>query len=457
MGGVHIPIIVISVVMSSTLASLMQGPHGQSTLFGWKKSSFKSTVRYDPANFAPGTIEALSFLMYNLNYKATCPSYTISTLMDCAAESHAEAGKAIKCWLLGGRNRSEDIRTEGILGSDVSQYFLTPDKRVDVAWYFTINEFIEIAVQIEVMSNSQREATLLKLGFGLMDQLRAQRNRLDTIFSVVGFYFPLGSGHVEEVTCTWSDDAMRFFLTGVKLRQGEVKQRIQAVADDQKAKISAIRGNENKHHTIPLTHEYVTRTFGDGAYQLWSGQSYVIVLGNCVYKHPFGLREFVQLQVLSGLALNLQHNAIPKAPTVFNKFFFFEFEKFIQPLSPTRALTVIKDLAHSVKEAITEFHNVTSNAHLDIRLENVCFRNDGRAVLIDFDRSMPIDTEARYLKSLWGTSAMYLAEPGWTVDKSDWRQLGIMLLSLLKSTDEHSLPECFPHVFLETLYRRGQC
>ncbi len=220
--------------------------------------------------------------MHDLEYDTTHPSYTISALTGRDAASHAEAGKAIKSWLLEGRNRGEDIRTEGILGSDVSQYFLTSNKFADVAWYFTYEDFIEIALQIEVMSNSDRDQTILKLGFGLMDQLRAQRNRCDTISSVDGFYFPLGSGHVERITCEWSDVHMRFCLSGYKLPQRDVRRRIQEVANEQMTRIDRIRNFENKNYTIPLTRAFLATTFGNGAYQLWSGQSYVIVLGNIV-------------------------------------------------------------------------------------------------------------------------------------------------------------------------------
>jgi tRNA A-37 threonylcarbamoyl transferase component Bud32 len=62
-----------------------------------------------------------------------------------------------------------------------------------------------------------------------------------------------------------------------------------------------------------------------------------------------------------------------------------------------------------VVEAIQELHSDPPGiAHLDIRLENVCFHS-GHAVLIDFDRSAKIDEgtdDANMLSSRWGESLM---------------------------------------------------
>lgn len=66
----------------------------------------------------------------------------------------------------------------------------------------------KILVQIEDLSNDDRLSTIRKLSYGLMDQLRWQKNRDRTICSCTGFYFPLEgeNEHVVKLECNWSDE-----------------------------------------------------------------------------------------------------------------------------------------------------------------------------------------------------------------------------------------------------------
>ena len=124
----------------------------------------------------------------------------------------------------------------------------------------------------------------------------------------------------------------------------------------------------------------------------------------------------------------------------------------------TDARRYIVEFTTSVIDAIKELHATVSLAHLDIRLDNICFKNDC-AVLIDFDRSCALHESARYLVSKWGESAMYMPpSQDWTVERVDWRQLGIMVLALLNDTSEksyHSEPTNSQHPFFHKLVKEG--
>lgn len=89
-------------------------------------------------------------------------------------------------------------------------------------------------------------------------------------------------------------------------------------------------------------------------------------------------------------------------------------------LTSSTARKLLAQLIPSVCQAITELHNIGC-AHLDVRLANICFKINGTAVLIDFDRSCPKDNPCKGLFIRCGMSVMYKAPDHWTVDMLDWR------------------------------------
>ena len=139
--------------------------------------------------------------------------------------------------------------------------------------------------------------------------------------------------------------------------------------------------------------------------------------------------------------------------------YYFMFERCSKPLTPQQAKRIIVDFTSHVVSAINEIHNALI-AHLDIRLENICFKDDDVA-LIDFDRSQRTTNMAKFLQSSWGSSVMYtLPDPDsdWTVDKMDWRQLAIMILAILNDTPAeqyHLEPTNFRHAFFHKMYTEG--
>lgn len=73
-------------------------------------------------------------------------------------------------------------------------------------------------------------------------------------------------------------------------------------------------------------------------------------------------------------------------------------------------------------------------AHMDIRLENICFLANGDAILIDVDRSCMKTSSANSTAVKYGKSTMYTRNKGlrnWTAENLHWRQVAIMLKSIV--------------------------
>ena len=82
--------------------------------------------------------------------------------------------------------------------------------------------------------------------------------------------------------------------------------------------------------------------------------------------------------------------------------------------------------ADGVFKALCELHDVLNRAHLDIRLENMCYDDEGTVVLIDLDRSQRKDLKCNQVQEFLPSNMYQYQDPHWTMDRIDMKQLGLM-------------------------------
>ena len=97
-------------------------------------------------------------------------------------------------------------------------------------------------------------------------------------------------------------------------------------------------------------------------------------------------------------------------------------------------------IADGIYNALTVLHEKYRIAHLDVRLDNVCFHND-TVTLIDFDRSQSV---AESSVQGYGNSFMYtFPEQHEKSERSikllDWKQLGILIFSIMHGKTQTDL------------------
>lgn len=194
-----------------------------------------------------------------------------------------------------------------------------------------------------------------------------------------------------------------------------------------------------------MTSQFLRSQFGDSCVQLCSGDSVVLMCTDqqVVYKYPLSAeaRDRLKSLVLDSARLqNVEHIAIPKQNLRFGMY--FEYDAYRSPLLPDEAKPHISAVVSKIVDAISALHR-EQIAHLDTRLENICWSSDGNAVLIDLDRS--IDTsnaevsrrkaQALYVK--YSRSEMYRVENrSWTCTNLDWKQLGKLIVGIEESSSE---------------------
>ena len=335
--------------------------------------------------------------------------------------THHENYQDLKIWLREnvGMPRGTAIRIDVQLPAGGGRELETTCRiRPDLFYTYKCREReVEAILQIEVDSKD-RETTCMKLGYGLMEQLLRLRRFDDTILSCAGYYFPASKATaVIRAVLTWEDDYLLFTMSRTCLRHSEVVENMATDLDNGLRWWREItHGNPAKPFIVPLTSQFLTHRLA-GAQQIPSGHS-VVVLDtphNRVLKHPLQMEDTNRLYHLQLIkATGLERSLLPENMVTIGHMHYFTYQLLLQPMSRNKAKSVFqgpKGFADGVFKAIQELHSTLKLAHLDIRLENVCFQPESHMpILIDLDRATDKEFPLRLL-SLPTTSTMNLSEP----------------------------------------------
>ncbi len=118
---------------------------------------------------------------------------------------------------------------------------------------------------------------------------------------------------------------------------------------------------------------------------------------------------------------------------------YYVFDRLKGPLSRELSRLHVRDLAFSVWLALCEFHSF-GYAHLNVRLENICYNNNNEAVLIDLDNAVNVNEGVWWRAS---KSLMYPLNSTFTCENWDFVQLGLMLIRIILPTSNYHQDE--PH------------
>ena len=368
---------------------------------------------------------------------------------------------------------TEKIKTGTSLPSPTRDdpLWISSRRHPDVAWYEG-----EVVLQIEVVSSYSTQKTVNKLCLGLIDQLRSWKNRLSSVSSIKGFVFPISndSRSVEEcgqcvklVELCWKDVAFQYKATVTALNAMEVWNSLRRVHAEQLHQLNSLRSRTNNHFTLPLTDRYIKDTFTISLEQVKSGESVVILNDTYTYKRPLGARAMARLLELLVHRPQFETytaGALPQLPAgqVHVPTPFFEFKKYFPPptVQEIRRQNRKYRFVKAVIRSLQVLHNTIGIAHLDVRIENICWDDAQRAVFIDFDRSAKMDTLASdCVGTMYGDSLMYPTTDVWTERAAwnvDFRQIAIMIGHIEGNNNPHSTPPGLAHPFMQKLYNEGK-
>jgi hypothetical protein len=396
---------------------------------------------------------------------AKVPVYRLRNVITTASCRHSESCENVIEWLRQKARVRDNKICSGSIAPPVSAdpLWISSKKRPDVLWNDP-----ELVLQCEIVSNYDLDKTVTKLSLGLVDQLRSWKNRLSSISSVTGYCFPVDDTSktaeqcgscVFEVTLEWLRNEMRYFVSVHPLRAANVWNCIQRMQSQQCVILTSLIDNDNKHFTLPLDEQFVQDTFGADARQVKSGESVVILTTGQAYKYALDPLESLRLQSLCyGDRPNFQGYipcCLPQHISPMNSKF-YGFQRFIQPMPITIIQRDIVEFIDAVVNSLLKLHEEGNIAHLDIRIENICWDNEGNVIFIDLDRSATIDKPAKHI-CMYGQSLMYEhPKDDWTVKELDFRQLAIMIGHIEGNDEIHTVPPTLNTPFQEKLYSEGE-
>ena len=332
--------------------------------------------------------------------------------------------------------------------------------RPDVAVYFN-----DIPILFgEVQSGNYPIDSLRKLVLNTCDLFRYLSHYIDDLDHVTGFFIPKKNVPKKCVKLEMKFEWLRYVCNFKILEKDEIRHEMKTAVDHMKVLRYEEPPPDLFFHLLP---SYILMgCFGERSVQLESYHSLVIQNYDEIYKIMIEKNNLFDVVAITGR--KLLHSLLPERKCVVplpppGCVSYYVFSVLNPPYSRSQAKEHLPWLIIGIVIAINELHDF-GIAHLDIRLENICFRTNNDVILIDLDR---MDYAHNVFSSKYEASCMYPTqlEPKYTNAQVDWIQLGYLILWLLndEELDYHSMTRDLLHTivglkcysFVETLIKQG--
>ena len=323
----------------------------------------------------------------------------------------------------------------------LSPFVASLDTRPDA---YSVLKYQYPLVLIEIHSGNEREsylATIAKTVILVIDQLRLLSNYETTLRRCTGFVFPksapesndanlisIAYTYVTEVTVTWTTDLF-FEVKLTALEKESVKDRVKTAARGiyEFFKDHHLLDKNNVKYFMKLAPEDL-KIFGSTAVQVASKSSIIVYCDKVFFKCIPNSNHSTTIAHWMISLPRISQVLYPSELRRFGRTRFFKFEEMQPPLSRADAKRCLLEIIVQLDKILNDLHHIVQLAHLDVRLENICFDAD-KVVLIDLDRAETSTKNALSLPNDYPGSTMYtqpdeLSGEEWQYKHSDYRQLG---------------------------------
>lgn len=350
-------------------------------------------------------------------------------------------------------------------------------QRPDVSFMTTLDGGHKVTILlVEVHSGTGQNnylKTATKLTIGLVTHLRYLRS-LSNINQVIGFTFPRNDEQtfVTKVVVSWKQLAFSYQYTWLKMN--EVSQELLLAIERNEENCKPIlQSRFPDYFPIRLTEEELVELseFSPGHFVQEEGSRHALIFSSEDRYYKYSHRPTQSFLAMGFARSQAQLANFPLGCTAFFDKSFLMYDKLEKPLKPDQAKKCLTDLLRQTAKAIEGLHGIRV-AHMDIRLENICFKRFGggyAAVLIDLDECVQVVKAARH-RHRCVDSCMYMALTP-TADKTckifDWLQLGWLALWVLWGWEEQTVesyhkmqwekvPKCYQTVpFIQRVMMQG--
>lgn len=398
-------------------------------------------------------------------------SYTLSDLCNCEGKDEEATGKWVESIVKNMRGVSVVV-TKGLPEMPFhpfhANYLLIPD--------VTVTKFDLAILTLEVVSGDDYKKTVSKAVVNSLEMLRIWRTFNTQVDECTCFVVPNTNGSrpssVMEVTVTFQPFSFRFALSFVSRDQVCLKI---------KNKITRWHFTKKDRNPLPFfvrLSEEECNLIERGATQVLSSSSLIVKSNTAFWK--FNRQASRTYRELAGEAKHLarqkqklfQFTLLPVSIEKHGDCAFDKLEPLQPPLSRENAKQCLLSLLDGLQRALEELHK-NDIAHLDVRLPNICFRQEAcvTVILIDADRcQLAARGSTSGVFSHYNMSDMYRqgTQYGtWTNRQADMRSVGMMICFILDSQltpeDYHSMlrekkvdPQLCEEPFIKQLLEKGE-
>ena len=311
---------------------------------------------------------------------------------------------------------------------------------------------------LEVHSGREYINTVAKSVANLIDQLRLLRCFYPNVVKVSGFVFPKlpkinwnglvidkNLSCVTQVEVHWEN--FHFQVRFKVLRKDMVSDTVKCVIEDQlsQLQVSPLKFHHFFIRLLPQDLALIAaiENSSEELEQVQSKFSIIVKSPTTYYKVlPRGEEEMRLTRFISKASsepLSATEGIVLPTSHLYKNLEFFLFDAQDEPpLTRDDAANCLGDLVQQVAAVLERMHELEW-AHLDVRLPNICFTQDGHVRLIDLDRVHHLYDVC--LDEYRG-SFLYQLPDDVPITGVDWRQLGVLIYSVLhraENPDIHKL------------------
>ena len=315
-----------------------------------------------------------------------------------------------------------------------------------------------MVLRIEIQSSPMRNA-VAKLAANLIDDCRYLRHFDQAITKVEGFAFcnSKDEGYVCKVTIEWKDLTFHVSAKAMKCDENTILSSIRDAFNSHveyahKVIEKVMQQKTLDSYFIPFSDKDVEVLKGlisqseserypqiNFLKQVGSWYSLVFTDNHYYYKYCPDQSSRVKMSSLMMkercdllvFPINILFVRLPSAKEL-ELAVFVKQEQQLSDLTHEEQKSCLYFIADGIYNALTVLHEKYRIAHLDVRLDNVCFHND-TVTLIDFDRSQSV---AESSVQGYGNSFMYTfpeqrGESESSIKLLDFKQLGMLIFSIM--------------------------
>ena len=324
----------------------------------------------------------------------------------------------------------------GLADSSLVPLLASLDQRPDVSVSHD-DEEKNIPMSLVEIHSSPYEDTIRKAIVTGLDLLRLRRTYVSETTTVTTFAFPnlKVKQCVVEVQLKWERLCFRCSLTPIITLAGIKERLINTFRSFPTSSILSTHSPCTEAFIMRLS-DVELRSFGEGSIQVPACNSIIVRNKRWVRKKPFWRDDDYRLEIVCRAMLSVQSMNYAYAIKETETFFQYRTVRY-DPMINTDAKRCLRQFYSGVHNALEKVHNELKLAHMDVRLDNICFNGEFQPILIDFDRAM--STSRAFEEVPYGESCMY---PEWVElpEKFDWIQLGWVIAWVLRDEvyDYHS-------------------